>query len=455
MEVGDYFWCKYTANPGKVGVFSDVATKTDSDVINQLIPTTSSTTPDGYFRFIMVDNWNGKKMLVADRNIQHTISWDTLNAAGIASGSGINISKTVFNNDGGIKKVVSDLGITVSDTATITGDNFVAVRATNGVTSGKWYYEATSISYDSRWPGYRLIIGLIDKISNISSSNGANNGEFLSSVNKCLSYYCDSVNKTIGIAVDLENYVFTVYLDGAEQLKSPIEPGIEWFPFNASKWASQTKYNFGSRPFKYVPPKGFSPYSDSQPQIKDCKELSVRLLSGGVSEDGNNNEWYEYIINSTLNEKITLGSNDIWNWSGVWSVTSTTPTTSSVNRVLRGNTAASSYSSSTTTSNSASFGFRPVLIIDTNITKSFIKNSNTYKSLKGDSWVAVSEILPSRDIFISDGMPDLSILDRDPATFTIPMDDNTPQGQPLGNGKVFKEKINLKKFIEINSINVK
>ncbi|MNJ77139.1 hypothetical protein D3C77_745640 [compost metagenome] len=52
-------------------------------------------------------------------------------------------------------------------------------------------------------------------------------------------------------------------------------------------------------------------------------------------------------------------------------------------------------------------------------------------------------------------MFDLSILDRKQTTFTIPMDDNTPQGQPLGNGKVFKEKINLKKYMEINSINVK
>lgn len=89
MKVGEYVWCKYTASSGVVGVFSEFATKTDADVVGQEIPVTSTATPNGYFRFIMVEDWNGKNRLVADRNIQHSISWDTLNTSGIASGSGL------------------------------------------------------------------------------------------------------------------------------------------------------------------------------------------------------------------------------------------------------------------------------------------------------------------------------------------------------------------------------
>lgn len=70
-------------------------------------------------------------------------------------------------------------------------------------------------------------------------------------------------------------------------------------------------------------------------------------------------------------------------------------------------------------------------------------------------WQTISTTLPPEDIFMSKGMPNLSVLDRQLTTFTIPMDENTPQGQPLGDGKMFKEKINLKKYMEINSINVK
>lgn len=89
MKVGEYVWCKYTATSGVVGTFSDFATKTDAEVVSQEIPVASTATPNGYFKFIMVEDWNGKKRLVADRNIQHSISWDTLNTAGIASGSGL------------------------------------------------------------------------------------------------------------------------------------------------------------------------------------------------------------------------------------------------------------------------------------------------------------------------------------------------------------------------------
>lgn len=42
--------------------------------------------------FICVDrDYLGRWKLIADRNIQHSISWDTLNSAGVANGSGLPI----------------------------------------------------------------------------------------------------------------------------------------------------------------------------------------------------------------------------------------------------------------------------------------------------------------------------------------------------------------------------
>lgn len=70
-------------------------------------------------------------------------------------------------------------------------------------------------------------------------------------------------------------------------------------------------------------------------------------------------------------------------------------------------------------------------------------------------WKTVSTTLPSKDTFISEGMEDLSVLDRKLTTFNIPMDDNTASGEVLGKGRLFKEKISFDKLIEIKSIKIK
>lgn len=101
LNVGDYVWCKYVATSGTVGVFSDIATKTDAEVASNLIPVASSATPNGYFKFIMSGyTVDGKMKLIPNVNIQHSISWNTINSNGIATGSGVAIDLgfgTTFN----------------------------------------------------------------------------------------------------------------------------------------------------------------------------------------------------------------------------------------------------------------------------------------------------------------------------------------------------------------------
>ncbi|MNW52590.1 hypothetical protein D3C74_301150 [compost metagenome] len=94
--------------------------------------------------------------------------------------------------------------------------------------------------------------------------------------------------------------------------------------------------------------------------------------------------------------------------------------------------------------------------VNTLTTFQFGTNMHTLKMYESISsgWETVSTTLPTPDTFINDGMNDLSILDRKEITFNIPMNDNGLSGQILGNGKVFKEKIDLKKYIEIESIKV-
>ena len=95
----------------------------------------------------------------------------------------------------------------------------------------------------------------------------------------------------------------------------------------------------------------------------DNYKFTIRLPSGGInSSDKTDNEWDQYIVNSTLNGAIsTPGDNTVWNWQNIYSWTSTTPTTSSGKRVMRGNATVSQNSNATSTS---AYGFRPVLLIE-------------------------------------------------------------------------------------------
>jgi hypothetical protein len=89
MTIGDKIRCHYYApNSNTVGVFSDLGAETSA-----FIPLLNSSTANGDLYLIYVGNDSvGRKLLIADRNAQTTISWDTLNTAGIASGSGVNVN---------------------------------------------------------------------------------------------------------------------------------------------------------------------------------------------------------------------------------------------------------------------------------------------------------------------------------------------------------------------------
>ncbi|RXZ78220.1 hypothetical protein EBB07_29640 [Paenibacillaceae bacterium] len=66
-------------------------------------------------------------------------------------------------------------------------------------------------------------------------------------------------------------------------------------------------------------------------------------------------------------------------------------------------------------------------------------------------WQTVSTTMPSEDTFMSEGMKNLSSLDRKQTMLYVDMADD----EVLGEGKVFRGKVNLRKYKEINSIRVK
>ena len=77
--------CCYTATAQTVGTFKFGYNN------KNIIPDVGSIEPDGYFNFICVDEYNGKKIFIADRNVQSKISWETLNESNLCTNSGMKI----------------------------------------------------------------------------------------------------------------------------------------------------------------------------------------------------------------------------------------------------------------------------------------------------------------------------------------------------------------------------
>lgn len=234
-NIGDCIPCRYTAPVyGSVGTFSELGTCTASP-----IPATSSATPDGSFNWIFSGyDYKGRMKLIADRNLQHSISWDTLNTAGIANDEGIFIE--TYN-----------------------------------------YYKA-----------------------------------------------------------------------------------------------------------------------------------SIRLLTGGVSATDKDNEWDRIIANSTLNGAIVPGDNNIWNWSGIYTMSSTVSTFSNATRTLRGNATVATGVYNNGIQSASTFGFRPMMLIEQlKFFKFLIQDgTNIAKTSDGKTLLNIGSAPVTQEMFDTQGMNDLTLV---------------------------------------------
>ena len=70
LTVGKRIRCHYEAGFNEVGKFSGFG-----EELSSLLPIEALAKPSGDFYFIMVDETVGEKKLIADRNVQHSISW--------------------------------------------------------------------------------------------------------------------------------------------------------------------------------------------------------------------------------------------------------------------------------------------------------------------------------------------------------------------------------------------
>lgn len=361
LEIGKRIRCHYSATSNQVGVFSNLGKEVYVDGINDFIPPTSSATPNGCFYYIMVDrDRKGDHVLVADRNIQSSISWDELNTKGVASGSGIETPlvepwEYIKNQH----LTVSGQWMTRIDHGQYDGNFYYrGIRYPKGRSSGKWYYEVSSVKTGSSQNWFRAELGVADKSQSLTLNNTTSPAQL--GWDYHLSFHRNSdvysYGETIGVMIDLDEKKLHLYQDGVIIDSLDGLPDGELHPFIAIKDGSGIIVNLGIFPFKYNLPKGYSPYEEQWKYL-----LTTRLLTGGISSSDKDNEWDKYIVNSTLNNTITAGDNSVWNWSGIYSWTSSTTTSRSDRRTIRGSASVGSFNNYAVTSNTT-HGFRPVLL---------------------------------------------------------------------------------------------
>lgn len=73
LKIGKRIRCHYEATINKVGTFDELG-----ETNRSFIPVEATPEPNGDFYFIMVDEVDGKKKLIADRNLQNYISFETI-----------------------------------------------------------------------------------------------------------------------------------------------------------------------------------------------------------------------------------------------------------------------------------------------------------------------------------------------------------------------------------------
>lgn len=367
LVVGKRIRCHYQATSGVVGSFSGLGIET-----SDFIPAASSATPNGDFYWLMVEDVNKKKVLVADRNVQSAIAWDTLNTAGIASGSGVPLTKQLVSI---VPKMTSNsTPYGVASASSVYSTDAPAWKAFDKTTANVWL--TTSQSWNGSWIRYDsptpyIVESYVITGGASSMSTDAPQGWRLEGSNNNGSTWKTLDTKT-GVTGWSNNQVRSYTISNTEAYSSY---RIVITANGGGAYARTSEIDF----LRYQ-------------TDEELVSGSIRLLTGGVSSADSDNEWDKYIVNSTLNGMITAGDNGVWNWNSgdFYTLTSTA---SSSSRVVRGKTLAGW--TSVGSSNLSNSAFRPVLIIETPTSvRSLFKFDGGYKK-----WVeGTPEIVNTQNI---------------------------------------------------------
>lgn len=443
LEIGKRIRCHYqSSSANTVGAFSGLGKQ-----LSDFIPITSTTTPNGDFYFIMVEDWNGRKLLVADRLIQ-IISWDSINANGMVGGTPISL--------GEYKEIATSIRLLTGGINSTDKDNEWDKYIVNSTLDGKITAGDNSVW---NWSGgYSWTSSTNTYASTNRTVRGSSKVDFLT--------YTISSNASHGFRPLMEVEILPmdrsfINHDGAYKKYTPkviIESNDNAIPTMTSNTSPS---GVASASSIFVGASIYEPWKAFDGTASDGSDA-------WATENGKVAGWLAYKFTSPINiykysitsrnsadtgayskesapKKWTFeGSSDGVNWTVLDSRSNVTGW--SINETRSFELEEKSISS---------FAHYRINISENNGWGNFTTVAElklfeiTIVSIRG--WNTISATLPSEDAFINDGMGDLSVLDRKNENFVQTM---TANGA-LGSGKLFKGSIDLKKYFEITNVSVK
>lgn len=432
LQVGDFISASYTGASNVFGSFNRLGAASDTPLTTT---TTISATPNGSFYFICVNiDAQGRKVCIADRNIQGSISWDALNTAGITSYAGIPLMTK------------SSIIPYVQSTDSTSPDGGIA-------TSSSQYSAA-----------YRALFAFDGSVAGIATGDGgwvsANTSnhwlEYAFPIAKVITGY-SIAPRSATVTASPKNWTFEAYdestsswvvLDTKTNVTSWVANVYNYFTFSNAKLYKRYRINITAN-------NGNATYHTIG-ELRMFENLgfntTIRLLTGGTVSSDTDNEWDKYIVSSSLNGTLsTIGDTALWNWSGVWSTTSTTGG-SAGNRTWRGNSAVGAWSNGASNIANGNTNFRPVLIVENSFTlieRILVNDGGMYKTFNGTNWVNIGTT-PQADDYISQGMNDLVALVSNKTTAALTMTD----AGTVGSGNRYELIIPLNKYGKITGITI-
>ncbi len=373
ISIGKRIRCNYMATQNTVGVFRNLGEETAP-----LLPVLAPAVPYGDFYWICVDIMNEKLFFIPDRNLQGSISYDAMNVAGVASGSGLPLEKILASAIPAMTSDSTPYG-KASASSYYNQANNPAWRMFDK-TNADWLHATSQIA--GTWIRYDFPVSKLIKSYSLTGGGSNMSTDYL----KAWRLEGSNDNGVTWQTIDSQaNQTFGVL----QKRDFPI-------PLNNTPYTSYRIYILANGGGGYTRMSEFDLLEETN-QIPG----TIRLMTGGFSAADLNNEWDKYIVNSSLKQKIVAGSNAEWNWNGRWSLTSTTLSTSATSRVVRGYNASNGYSSVATNDQAiGNVNFRPLLIIKTGISKKFLFQQGTdIKAPISNNWVTIGQAPVTESMF--------------------------------------------------------
>ncbi|WP_145052444.1 DUF1565 domain-containing protein [Paenibacillus xylanexedens] len=458
LAPGKLIRAHYRAASGQQGSITRIGEETAA-----LLNTGTILSPMGDFYFVMVEEKNGAKKLIADRPLQTTIASDTLNTAGYHH-TGVPIGSTVYvdaangvdTNPGTADRPIKTLaralvaapysGIVKLAKGTYSASTLHDLTTTKGLTyvgenqdttielqsspqnSGQpiasaayfrnlviqpsatfsgdtrfiWYNTSSAVNYFAlRFENVLFKPSPGGQYPSTTLFAWTNSGAAFPNV---LLKNCTSLSKTPIDGASTRS-IDCVYAGAAAHSTTP----TTWSNclVNAAidtefHVVDEEKRGVGVFTGKYA--WGSYRFRES------ATELQAALMSGGISATDKDNDWDRFVVSSSLNGTITPGDATFWNITALHNLTRTTLVNGTADRVARGYNGVTVFTSMVTangnlTTGYSSTAFRPMLIVsDLSRLLVLFRDGDAMKALVDGVWQIVGTYPATPEMFLTYGM---------------------------------------------------